>query len=69
MDLLLKYATITVRMVFYRLVSIFDYPNDRRFYKRLGYSLKRVRKYFATFTPSAPTQIAIPPVKSKRHHP
>ncbi len=44
MDLLLNYASITLRMVFYRLISIYNYPNDRRFYKRLGYSLKRIRK-------------------------
>lgn len=46
MDLLLSYSTITVRMLYYRLVSLFDYPNDRNFYKRMGYSLKRIRKLF-----------------------
>ncbi len=46
MDLLTNYSSITVRMLFYRLVSLFDYPNDRRFYKNLQYSLKRLRKLF-----------------------
>jgi len=41
---LAEYDTLTVRMLYYRLVSIFDYPNDRRFYKRLQYSLKTLRK-------------------------
>ncbi len=45
-ELLHSYASITVRMVFYRLVSLYNYPNDRSFYKRLGYSLKRLRKLF-----------------------
>lgn len=43
MEVLGEYETVTTRMIFYRLISI-DYPNDRRFYKRLQYSLKRLRK-------------------------
>lgn len=33
-------------MVHYRLVSVSNYPNDRKFYKRLQYSLKKLRKLF-----------------------
>lgn len=44
LELLSSYSKLTVRMLFYRLVSLYDYPNDRRFYKRLQYSLKRLRK-------------------------
>lgn len=47
MNLLLGYEKITVRMVFYRLISLYsEYPNNRAFYKRMGYSLKRLRKSF-----------------------
>ncbi len=46
MELLQSYSKITVRMLYYRVVSLFNYPNDRRFYKRLQYSLKRIRKLF-----------------------
>jgi len=45
LELLCSYTKITVRMLFYRLVSVYNYPNDRRFYKRLQYSLKRLRKF------------------------
>jgi len=45
LGLLSSYAKITVRMLFYRLVSLYNYPNDRNFYKRLQYSLKRLRKF------------------------
>jgi hypothetical protein len=31
-------------MIFYRLVSLYNYPNTGNFYKRLIYSLKRLRK-------------------------
>lgn len=44
LNLLRGYKTLTVRMCFYRLVSLFDYPNDVRFYKRLQYSLKVLRR-------------------------
>lgn len=46
LDLLTDYRTLTVRMLFYRLVSVSGYPNDRKFYKRLQYSLKILRKLF-----------------------
>ncbi len=44
LELLHSYTSITVRMVFYRLVAVYNHPNDHRFYKRLQYSLKRLRK-------------------------
>jgi hypothetical protein len=44
LELLSSYSRLTVRMLFYRLVSLYDYPNERNFYKRLQYSLKRLRK-------------------------
>ncbi|NWG36110.1 hypothetical protein [Nitrososphaera sp.] len=46
LDTLRHYSSITVRMLFYRLVSLYRYPNDRKFYKRLGYSLKKLRRLF-----------------------
>lgn len=44
LELLRDYRRLTVRMAYYRLISADDYPNDREFYKRLQYSLKRLRK-------------------------
>lgn len=41
-----QFKKLIVRMLFYRLVSLYDYPNDRNFYKRLEYSLKVLRKLF-----------------------
>ncbi len=43
LELLRGYTSITVRMLFYVLISRYNYPSDRRFYKRLQYSLKRLR--------------------------
>jgi len=46
MNTLLSYESITVRMLYYRLVAVYFYKNDLRFYKRLQYSLKVLRKLF-----------------------
>jgi len=46
LDLLRGYDVLTVRMLHYRLVSTFDYPNDRNFFKRTQYSLKVLRRLF-----------------------
>jgi len=46
LSLLTSYEKLTVRMLFYRCVSMYNYPNSKNFYKRLQYSLKAVRKLF-----------------------
>lgn len=44
LEMLLNYSKITVKMVYYRLVAVYNYDKDLKFYKRLGYSLKVLRK-------------------------
>lgn len=46
LKVLRSYPSIILRMLFYRTISVYRYPNDRNFYKRLGYAAKKLRKAF-----------------------
>ena len=70
MNMLRSYAALTVRMCYYRLVAVFNYPNDRKFYKRLQYSLKVLRKFFPELNqklkdPTRPVRIPKTPYYSR----
>jgi DNA topoisomerase VI subunit A len=64
-----QFKKLTVRMLFYRLVSVYDYPNDRNFYKRLEYSLKVLRKLFLGLNDKFddPTRkVSLPPLSESK---
>jgi hypothetical protein len=39
-----KYAILTVRQFYYIMISRFGYPSGKRFYKRFGYHLSKIRQ-------------------------
>lgn len=46
LDALRSYSSLTVKTLYYRLFSLHKYPNNIKFYKRYGYSLKKLRRLF-----------------------